>query len=285
MKVIIYTIIALVTLVFGGCSYGSDEVQISDKRDALTIVMPENPTVRTLLGEVVDGARMVYWSAGDCIAANGVTSYEAQIDEERLNVATFEFGKELTYPSNVLYPASFYKDEATITLPKVQPEAEGTFATNTFPMAAYVATEASGVAMQHLASVIHLQIKDVAGDDAGKHAALLRVEFRGNNSEAISGDFSVNYADATLLPAENGTKNLETVVKVGGNLSTTEVKDIFVVVPAQPYSRGFTIRVIDKAGHFMDKKAPAMELVRGKIYKMPPFEFVPTGSIVVTEIK
>jgi len=285
MKSLFCIVVALTVLVFGGCSHSENEVLLGENNYSLTIGMPEQPMVRTTLGEVTDGERVVYWSSGDCISANGVTSYEAQISGEKSKVATFNFAQTPTYPCDILYPASFYKDATTITLPKEQAVAVGSFATNTLPMAACVAEEGGYVSLNYLASVIHLQLKDVSGENEGKHADVLRVEFRGNNAEVISGDFVINYADATLVPAEGGVQNDFTVAHVKRTLSSTEIMDIFIVVPSREYANGFTIQVIDKVGHFMDKKARAIELERGKIYKMPLFEFVPTGSHVSVGIK
>ena len=285
MREIVCAIVALTTLILGGCSQGGD-VGLPEQGESLTIKLPEQICVKTSLGESVEGRRSIYWSNGDCIAANGEISSEVEIEGDKSKEAVFNFSSALTYPCNILYPASFYKDATTITLPKLQPAAEGTFATNTLPMATCVAKSGADVVLHHLASVIHLQVKDTSGENEGKHATLLRVEFRGNGAEVISGDFTIDYTNITLSPAEGGMLNDFTAVSAGCTLSTTEVKDIFIVVPAMEYASGFTVRIIDELGHYMDnKKGSAVTLSPGEIYKLPVIEFVPTKTLVDMEIK
>ena len=115
---------------------------------------------KTYLGDSVDGVRSVYWSVGDCIVANGMTSSEAKIDGEKARVATFDFESKLDYPCNILYPVSIYKDAATVTLPSIQYQTvDGTIDTNTLPMATCVVKEGEMPKLHHLAGVIHIQLR------------------------------------------------------------------------------------------------------------------------------
>ena len=59
----------------------------------------------------------------------------------------------------------------------------------------------------------------------------------------------------------------------------------YIVVPAGTYSNGFDIIVQDKNGHIMTKsKTSSWTAEAGKLYNMPEFAFVPTGTELGIEI-
>ncbi len=276
----LYIIIALLVLATTGCSV-ADDVALQTKNTKLTIELAAN---RTVLGEAVDGSRTVCWSNGDQIAANGIISSEAKINAEKIGVATFEFAEELTYPYHVLYPAAFYKNATTITLPSVQGAAVGTFATNTLPMATSVADKDEKIKLHHLAGVIHLQLKAEQG--VARNNMVYRVDVWGNDKEQMSGSFEIDYDSATLSSTLTDSSTRKVVVRVMGELSADAITDVFVVVPAQEYKNGFTVRVVNDAGHFMDKvKTSAVSIAKGEILKMPVMEYIPTGTMMDIEIR
>ena len=286
MRRVISYIWLVAVAMFTACSV--DDVKVQSPNG--TVISVELGSGRTSLGESVDGERAVYWSSGDRIAANGEVSGEAQISGEKSAVADFSFAKTLGYPRNILYPASFYTDDSIITLTRVQDFAEGTVATNTLPMATRVANSSESVKLHHLAAVVHLQLKA----STAQNNAIRKVEIRGRANEQMSGEFSIDYNTTTLTPTvivppteENTESNLALVTgsRVFGELSTDEVTDVFVVVPAQEYAKGFTVRVINELGHYMDKeKSSGVTLSKGEIYKLPAIGFEPTGTIIKVEL-
>lgn len=276
----LFRIVAVVTAttMMVGCNNMGEEISFGAEKQ-LTVDLSDS---RTSLGASENGRRAVYWSEGDCIAANGISSTKTSIDATNRSKAVFSFSSDLSYPCNILYPASFYKDNTTITLPNTQPEAIDTFASNTLPMATYIADEGEAPCLHHLAGVIHLQIKVAPGYEDRAYK-LLKVEFKGNNDEPVAGDFTINYEDASITPAEGG-KVYSTVsaVVANGELSEGEVKHIYIVVPAQEYANGFRVRIIDKEGRFMDKTKGSAEVIeRGEVLKMPLLEFAHTGHIII----
>ncbi|MBQ5648293.1 MAG: hypothetical protein IIV16_04125 [Alistipes sp.] len=286
MKLRVLYILLVAVVAFTACSVGDTEIPSPSG----TVISVELSDSRTSLGESVEGKRAVYWSSGDCIVANGEVSGEAQISGEQSAVADFAFAATLGYPRNILYPASLYADDATITLLRVQDFAEGTVATNTLPMATTVANSGESVKLHHLAAVVHLQLKA----STAKNNAIRKVEIRGRANEQMSGEFTIDYNTATLTPTvivppteENTDNNLALVTgsRVLGELSADEVTDVFVVVPAQVYAEGFTVRVINEYGHYMDKeKTSGVTLSKGEIYKLPVIAFEPTGTIIKVEL-
>lgn len=273
-------IIASFALTMMGCAV-ADDVALQTNNTKLTIELTSN---RTVLGDAVDGNRTVCWSNGDRIAANGITSSEAKINAEKVGVATFEFAEELTYPCHVLYPATFYKDATKITLPSVQNAAIGSFATNTLPMATSITDMEEKIQLHHLAGVIQLQLKAERG--VARNNKIYRVDVWGNDKEQMSGLFDIDYNSVTLSSASTDYSSRKVVVRAMGELSADEIIDVFVVVPAQEYKNGFTVRVINEDGNFMDKvKTSAVSIAKGEILKMPVFEYIPTGTIMDIEIR
>ena len=279
MKRIVGIITALTALVVCGCSESGDIHLSPCDNTSLTLELDSG---RTFLGESIDGVRQVYWSSGDCIMVNGAISSEAKFDGENTKVAKFDFSSVLQYPYNILYPVAIYKDATTVTLPSLQSAADGTIATNTLPMAACIVKSGDASKLHHLAGVIHLQLR---ADNLATNNCVVMVEFRGNDGEQVSGDFAIDYATTTLSPLVDSDATKVVGTRVTGELSTEKATDVFVVVPAREYKKGFTIRVINDAGHYLDKvKVSGATIEKGAIMKMPEIPFIPTGTLVGVEI-
>ena len=280
MKKIFKTVAALAVVMFAGCTNDLTNEVVAPVVGETTVVGVGFDQTKTYLGDLVDGARKVYWSENDQIAINGNASTAIAIAEGN-RYAEFTFNGILSYPYSVLYPASAYVDASTINLPAVQEAADGTFATNCAPMAC-VAGEGDALALHHLASVVRLQATLPAESTHAAHK-LAKVEFRGKAGEQVSGNFTINYAEATLAATSEAEADKVVTTKVDKALST-EATDIFVVVPAGEYAEGFTVRLIDEAGHYMDIATNAITLKKGDVKAMPAFNFVPTGTLVGVQI-
>ena len=111
------------------------------------------------MGASEDGFRKLFWSEGDRIAAGSLVSDALSAQSAGSRSAQFTFSEPLSAPLTVLYPAEFYKDAATITLPQLQTYVEGSFASNTNPCAAYAEDLSSGVTLQHLCAIICVKLQ------------------------------------------------------------------------------------------------------------------------------
>ena len=280
MKKIFRTVAALAVVMFAGCTTDMTNDVVAPVGGGTTVTVGIADT-KTYLGELVDGARKVYWHNGDQIAINGVASSSITLNEEKTQ-AVFSFDATLEHPYNVLYPAEMYKDAQTITLPAIQGSATGSFAGDSAPMAAYQ-TEVGTVQLHHLAGVVRLQVTLPADSKHGHHE-LNKVEFRGKAGEQVSGDFAIDYQAATLTGLSTAEADKVVTTKAFKGLAAGETDDVFIVVPAQEYAQGFTVRLIDDAGHYMDISSKAMTIEAGEIKAMPVVEFVPTGTLVGVEI-
>ncbi|MBP3550461.1 MAG: hypothetical protein J6J57_02300 [Alistipes sp.] len=283
MKRISYISLVVVLLSICGCESAESEV-VLPQSGTTTITVGIKQT-KTSLGASENGVRKILWSSGDRIVANGEVSDEAVLAPENSGVATFNFGSELPYPLNILYPASFYKDATTVTLPAIQEAGEASFATNTLPMATSVTAKGDIVKLSHLAGVIHLRLKAEKGAKPTRNNEVRKIEFWGNDKEQVSGDFTIDYNSVTLTPTSQKQSDEEVAVRVTGTLTLEEYSDIFIVVPAQEYKSGFTVRVINSAGHYMDKKkSSGVTIANGDILKMPEMEYIPTGTLINAEL-
>lgn len=281
MKKIFRSVAALAVVMFAGCITDMTNDVVAPVGGQTTVTVGIEDT-KTYLGELVDGARKVYWHSSDQIAINGKVSTATTLNEEKTQ-AVFSFDTELVHPYSVLYPAEMYKDEATITLPAVQNAATNSFAGDAAPMAAYAEAEGT-ITLHHLAGVVRLQITLPAESTHGHHQ-LNKVEFRGVAGEQVSGDFAIDYQTATLTGLSTAEADKVVATKASKTLVAGETDDVFIVVPAQEYAQGFTVRLIDDAGHYMDITSKAMTIEAGEIKAMPVVEFVPTGTLIGVEIK
>ena len=238
--------------------------------------------VKTSLGEREGNTRKILWSEGDCIAVNGAVSEPLDAQAAGEATAVFDFTQYLTEPYDVLYPASMYKDESTITLPAVQTYTADGFASGAYPMSARTLSK-TGEMLSPLCALIKLPLKLAAGN-APDTDRISNIVFSGNDDEQVCGDFSINYQFAILTPAGSAEADKMLTINVGKSLGA-EPLPVVLVVPAGDYNSGFTIKVTDVAGHYMEmSKNVPFTMEAGHLYVMPEFEFVPTGTQLGIEI-
>lgn len=280
MKKIFRTVAALAVVAFAGCTTDLDNEVVAPGVGGTTVTVGIADT-KVYLGDLgEDGTRKLYWNAADQIAINGVTSTAIERNEEK-TVATFTFEADLQHPYSVLYPAKAWVDAQTINLPANQGEGLDNIATDALPMAGYAAEEGA-VQMHHLAGALKYQIK--MGEKTSDVHSLRRIEVWGNNDEQMAGNFAIDYQAATLTATGANAENKKISILVNKDQIEESTLTVFAVIPAIEYTNGLTVRLIDKAGHYMDLSSKAMIVDKGEIKAMPAVEFVPTGTIVDAEI-
>ena len=278
MKKIFFPIVIMATLLVAGCAKENLVEPQTPQQDVpgQTGVTELSASVELPTKTVLQDDAKVLWTNGDMITVNGTQSAALEF-EEPVGEATFSFETVVTPPYKAVFPASIYKDESTVTLPAYQTYQKGSFSASASPMAAF--SETSSLKFNHLCAVIKLTVKAGA-----EHNSIAYVDFYGKNGEQVSGDFSINYE----TPSLSGTSTAEADKKVRYKVFKTLGEEPFVmylVVPAQEYANGYTIKLLDDKGHFMEQsKASAATLEAGKIYEMPAFDFVPTGTDLDVEI-
>ena len=118
----------------------------------ITISLEES---RTQLGEKVDGTYPLYWSEGDQISVNGITSSALSAAAEGSATASFTFDGVLSHPYNVVYPASSANE---VTFPASQSFKPGTFCAGAAPMYGYAAGEGDAIQLHNLAGVLRIAV-------------------------------------------------------------------------------------------------------------------------------
>lgn len=264
----IYGIFAAVLCLAAGCA---KEIVPSGNELVTELTAGVAPTKT-----VLDGSK-VYWTSGDQINVNGVTSAELAIDAPSAT-ATFTFKGVLNTPYKAVFPASIYKDENTVTMPSEQGYSETSFHSQASPMLAYK-EDNGNLVFSHPFAVVCLYIN--LKDDADK---ISYVEFRGNDNEQVCGDFAVDFTNLTLSGTGSGDKVVR--VNVDHALSAGAPMRVHIVVPARTYAKGFTIKVADENGHYMQKSVPTERVYEsGKVYDMTAFDFVPTATELDADVK
>ena len=219
-----------------------------------------------------DGKK-VYWESGDAIAINGEASEALSISSPAAE-AEFSFSATLADEKNAVYPSSIWVSEGTVCLSAEQPAGTNmSFGQNALPMVAYTAS-GNSLTFKHVSAVIKVQLKAGATTDPISY-----VEFAGNNGEQVSGNFSVDYSTGVLTPSPAfDAVDQKITVSVGKTLSS-DASSVYIAVPPQNYTKGFTIKVVDQAGVTMTKRVGAVTLKAGKIYPTPVSEFEDDGTI------
>lgn len=266
---------AFVAAVLAGVACNVKVEEDIPQQEAYTVIAVSLPgdTTKTVLGPSVASSRKVFWTDGDQLSCNGTASVALSGVPEESQSATFSFPGAFSKPYSLLYPAAFYKDASTITLPENQTWVAGSFATGTLPLAGYVTGESNSVALSHLGAIVHLRIKKDAGVSASR---LTSVTFEAD--EQVAGDFTINYTVPSLTGTAAAGVGRKITLTLSQSLSESTALDVFLVVPAQTYASGFKVTMTDEYNRVMTKvKSSSIGLTPGKLAKMTEFTFVPSA--------
>ena len=267
---------AFVAAVLAGVACNVKVEEDIPQQEAYTVIAVSLPgdTTKTVLGPSVPPSRKkVFWTDGDQLSCNGTASVALSGVPAESQSATFSFPGAFSKPYSLLYPAAFYKDASTITLPENQTWVAGSFATGTLPLAGYVTGESNSVALSHLGAIVHLRIKKDAGVSASR---LTSVTFEAD--EQVAGDFTINYTVPSLTGTAAAGVGRKITLTLSQSLSESTALDVFLVVPAQTYASGFKVTMTDEYNRVMTKvKSSSIELTPGKLAKMTEFTFVPSA--------
>lgn len=256
------------------------ENELQSEFTTLSISVPD---AKTSMGPSAAGSRKTYWANGDKISVNGIESQPLSGIAEETQNTTFIFPGQLETPYNILYPSAFYKSAGTITLPAEQNYAEGTFANDTYPMAGYAASTSTTISLNHLCGIIMLQVKKDPGVSASN---LSKVTFKSKGAEQVSGDFTIDYQNATITATSDAEADKEVSVTLSQALDEDDALVVILVVPATTYASGFSVEMEDNQSRKMTKETTgAKTLEAGHIMKMKAFTFDPTAPVTEFELE
>lgn len=238
---------------------------------SIEAVSPDNLMTRTTL---VDNGETysVNWLLTDKISVNGQESSALTVDQANAKKAVFTFENEVSAPYCSVYPASAFKAEslsegtATVTIPAEQAYVDGDFDPAAAIMVGYSET-AGKIAFEH--AVAYMQIKVTTTDNA----AVKSVSIKGNAGETMSGDFTVTFADATLVNYDKAGNSVAAVCEEG----FASGKDVIIAIPAREYASGVSVTLTDVNGHSkLLKSTKSFNAVAGVVYSTE-LELKPKG--------
>ena len=237
---------------------------------------------RTQLGEKADGVYPLYWSAGDVISVNGITSGEAVISESNPASATFTIQGEVPTPYCIAYPAA---PAGQVVFAETQVYAgSSTFSAGASTMYGY--GDASGIQLKHLTGVLKFGITG--------STVLTKVQISTIDRAPIAGAFKIDFATGKLTATEDSKYviNYEfpaTADAEGFELSS-EPKYLHITVPAGTYNALY-VTLYDKDGGVMfatikagDEKPLAVGKVR-EFTNSIPYAPINDGVHIIKDVE
>ncbi|MBQ7268763.1 MAG: calcineurin-like phosphoesterase C-terminal domain-containing protein [Bacteroidales bacterium] len=263
-----YNSIIALALFAAGCQVTPVADEPAEGELVLEIGLPSDS--KTYIGPSVGGKRQIYWRNGDVLALNGVASDALSGIPDESTTATFRFEGEFSAPYNVLYPDWMYKDASTITLPQEQAFCRGGIGDDVAPMAAQLSSISAGGSLKHICAFIGLKVLKGTASDAPSVLSALMLSTP--DSRQLSGDFTLNYADAVISGVDQRSETTYICMNPDEPLSETEPVELVLTVPAGEYANGFQVKLFDDGGVVLTMtRSASIDLEAGKLYWMPQF--------------
>ncbi len=245
----------------------------------------------------------VVWSVGDQIAvfqgASAADRYVVNDDYVGSNKGLFEIvemaGGSQSFQTNVaIYPyeedlscARLTGNEGSyqitgVTIPAIQNYSPGSFADESFPMAAVTeGLKDHNLSFRNLCGVLKLQLKGTA--------KVKTIELRGNDNEPLSGDATViAYSDGsapmvTMSPDASPIVSLD--CGAGVQLNETTATDFLIAIPPTAFEKGFTVIVLCTDGSLAILETSKANAVQGSyIHTMPEMTLQPQTHGLITQL-
>ena len=238
---------------------------------------------KTYLGEVEDGRRQVYWSAGDAINLNGYESLP--LTQEQAGKATADFQLyNGALPYKVIYPASICGEFATdgtvtINVPSVQEYSPIFFGKDSAILYGYSESEDEPVTLNNLCAAVKVSLNSSAGISISKAAII------SNSSAApVAGKFNINPMTGEYSVVEGLTSIMLDIEDV--SLDGDE-QSFYFTLPYGEYPEGFTVKFYDSEKfpmecRWLSNSEDGVKVEAGKLYEFKPVDFVPGKKEILT---
>ncbi|MBP3551456.1 MAG: calcineurin-like phosphoesterase C-terminal domain-containing protein [Alistipes sp.] len=184
---------------------------------------------RISLGDKQNGSYPVYWSEGDKIAINGISSEKIQINENDKSRAFFSFNQTLKYPYAITYPYSTATSaqKAIVEFPAKQNYVENSFDTNSSPMCGYVTEEGDVITLSHLAGALRIPMRSKY-----ENTILEKIVITSTTGGKLAGEFSVDCKNAKITPTEKTQSSITYTLPSNFKLSQIVGTPFYFSVPA-----------------------------------------------------
>lgn len=216
---------------------------------SLDLVVDGNAATKTWLGEISDGVYPVWWSDGDRVSVNGVTSTPISVpDGQKLSKATF-LARNVDAPFNVLYPVEdvtdFNAEEAVfdIAIPASQAYTPGSFSCGSAILYGRSENETDPVELKNLCGAVKLTLKDDA-------AVIKSLVLTSLGEQPVAGSFKLDVKTGSLQPVE-GVKTITVTLPEEGVALTSEGTSFIITIPSGSYPEGFSLRFEDNTKHIL----------------------------------
>ena len=275
----IYTAILLIPVVFS-CRE-EEPVAVTPSVETLRFEA-HIPQTKTHLGEKEGNVYPNYWSAGDAISVNGVTSEALADDSPYVGTDRAEFSVTMISesPYFLAYPASavsnYNSGSATLDLPATQ-----ACSSTTYDPSAFIMTGSSN-SMSINFSPLMCSIKlTVPGTYDAKISSVM---FEALGSEKVSGRFTTDYSG--ISPASGASPRV-VVYAPGEGLAFGNA--IHLLIPAPTYASGLRVTVSATDGtRMVFATSSSFAAQAGKVYPLtsqsysPQPEVIPEGLMVMS---
>lgn len=237
----------VLSMTLASCVQTQEAVSYHDGQ-VVTLTAPDGQT-KTMLGDV-DGYKVpVYWSQGDRINVNGVTSSPLNVgDGQRLSKAEFLLNN-VALPYTVIYPAEIYsglnqEGKLVLEIPQQQDYVPGSFAQGADILFG-TSSEEGPVVMNHLCGTVKLSLTDEEGSIVEKLTLTSLSE-----GCPLSGTFVLD-AETSTLTCEEGFNSIQMALPEGGIVLGSETTDFYLTIPAGKYPDGFEIKLEDSRKYIL----------------------------------
>ena len=238
---------------------------------------------KTYLGEVEDGRRQVYWSAGDAINLNGYESLP--LTQEQAGKATADFQLyNGTLPYKVIYPASICGEFAadgtvTINVPSVQEYSPSSFGKGSAILYGYSESEDEPVTLNNLCAAVKVSLKSAEGKSLSNAAIVSN-----SSSAPVAGKFTINPMTGEYSVVEGLTSLMLDIEDV--SLDGDE-QSFYFTLPYGEYPEGFTVKFYDSENfpmecRWLSNSENGVKVEAGKLYEFKPVDFVPGKKEILT---
>ena len=250
----------------------------------------EQQTARTWLDSSADeGVLPVYWSNGDRINVNGTTSSPLVVaDGQKLASAAFKL-KNVEAPYNVVYPASVFAGAAAdgkcrIRIPATQQWKKGSFGEGAAILCGNGETDGP-VTLKNVCGAIRVRLSDDDGD------VIKSLVMTCLGTEALAGDFTLDYASGALSASESGKIQAITMTLPDEGVALDAAgTDFYFTIPAGTYAKGFLLRFEDARKHILrnywlresEGAQEGLTVLAGKLVSFPKAAYDPDGREICT---
>lgn len=238
---------------------------------------------KTYLGEVEDGRRQVYWSAGDAINLNGYESLPLTQEQAGKAAADFQLYNG-ALPYKVIYPASICGEFAadgtvTVNVPSMQEYSPSSFGKGSAILYGYSESEDEPVTLNNLCAAVKVSLKSSAGISISKAAIISN-----SSSAPVAGKFTINPMTGEYSVVDGLTSIMLDIEDV--SLDGDE-QSFYFTVPYGEYPEGFTVKFYDSEKfpmecRWLSNSENGVKVEAGKLYEFKPIDFVPGKKEVLT---